>query len=111
MVHGVNSEGLPLIPIWVEWHDAHVGSDGWEAREDLEDDGPALVHTCGYLLTTPQGGKENHISVVTTWSADDMVHCVFHIPVQMVQRVEVLVRSHELAEFVAFPKASGAFGS
>ena len=31
-----------------------------------------------------------------------MVHSVFHIPEQMVQKVEVLVRSHELADVVTF---------
>lgn len=99
-----------LIPVVVEWHDAHTGSDGWEAREDVVDEGPAVVHTSGFLLTEDLGGKKNHISVVTTWSADDMVHSIFHIPKQMVQRVDMLVRSHELANVTAFSPESRPSG-
>lgn len=101
---------IDMVPVFIEWHDAHASSDGWEERGDLEDNGPAVVYTCGYLLTAGQGGKENHISVVQTWSQDDMVHSVFHIPVQMVQRVDTLVRSHELANVAVFPKTSSASG-
>ncbi len=89
-----------LVPVVVEWHDAHCGDVWWEAREDLEDDGPAVIKSCGFLLTPEQGGKENHVSIVATWSADDMVHSVFHIPKQMVQRIDVLVRSYELANVI-----------
>ena len=94
--------GFDLVFVVVEWHDAHVGTDGWEARQDLEDDGPAVIQRAGFLLTPEQGGKKNHVSIVTTWSEDDMVHSVFHIPEQMVQKVEVLVRSHELADVITF---------
>ena len=100
---------LELVYVVVEWHDAHVGTDGWEARQDLIDDGPAVIESCGFLLTPEQGGKKNHVSIVTTWSADDMVHSVFHIPEQMVQKVEVLVRSHELANVITF-SSSGSSG-
>jgi hypothetical protein len=100
--------GFDLVFVVVEWHDAHVGTDGWEARQDLEDDGPAVIQSCGFLLTPEQGGKKNHVSVVTTWSEDDMVHSVFHIPEQMVQKVEVLVRSHELANVITFSTASSS---
>lgn len=100
---------LELVYVVVEWHDAHVGTDGWEARQDLVDDGPAVIESCGFLLTPEQGGKKNHVSIVTTWSADDMVHSVFHIPEQMVQKVEVLVRSHELANVITF-SSSGSSG-
>lgn len=101
--------GFDLIFVVVEWHDAHVGTDGWEARQDLVDDGPAVIQTCGFLLTPEQGGKKNHVSIVTTWSEDDMVHSVFHVPEQMVQKVEVLVRSHELANIITI-SSSGCSG-
>jgi hypothetical protein len=101
--------GFDLVFVVVEWHDAHVGTDGWEARQDLVDDGPAIIESCGFLLTPEQGGKKNHVSIVTTWSEDDMVHSVFHIPEQMVQKVEVLVRSHELANVITF-SAAGSSG-
>jgi hypothetical protein len=101
-----------LTPAMVVWHDAHVGTDGWEDYVNLEDDGPCVVNSCGFLLPTDKGGKENHISMVATFSSDGMVHSVFHIPVQMVQRVEVLVRSHELGNAPLFsPQGSAIRGT
>ena len=99
-----------LVPVIVEWHDAHVGLDSWQSRENLVDDGPAVVHSTGFLLSEELGGKKNHISLVATWSADDMVHSIFHIPTQMVQRVDMLVRSHELANAFTFSTESRSSG-
>ena len=99
-----------LTPILVEWHDAHVGVEGWETLENVEDDGPCVVKSCGFLLPTEHGGKENHVSVVATWSADDMVHSVFHIPRLMVQRIQVLAGFYELANVDVFPPESGTGG-
>lgn len=96
-----------MVPVIVEWHDAHVGSDGWEDLDGIEDNGPCVVKTCGFLLTEARGGKENHVSLVATWTDDDMVHSVFHIPKQMVQRIETLVRSHELADVALFSPQGG----
>lgn len=104
------TDSIEKLPVRVEWHDAHVGEDRWEDRENLEDDGPCVVHSCGFLLTESQGGKAGHVSLVATWSDDDMVHSVFHIPQQMVQRVEFLVRSHELADASVFPSQSSGEG-
>jgi hypothetical protein len=95
-----------LVPVVVVWHDAHVSVEGWEDLSNLEDDGPCVVHSSGFLLPTELGGKTNHVSMVATWSDDDMVHSVFHIPMQMVQRIEVLVRSYELADVNVFPTQS-----
>ena len=86
----------PFTPVMVEWHDAHVSVDGWEDLSALEDDGPCIVQSCGFLVPVEKGGKENHVTLVATWSIDDMIHSVFHIPTQMVQRIEFLARSHEL---------------
>lgn len=97
-----------LVPVLIEWHDAHVGTEGWAERVDIEDDGPCIVHSSGFLLPTNMGGKENHVSVVATWSDDDMVHSVFHIPLQMVQRITRLVRSHELADASILPDEQGS---
>lgn len=94
----------------IEWHDAHMGIDGWESLENVEDDGPCVVKSCGFLLPTENGGKANHVSMVATWSADDMVHSVFHIPRQMVQRIEVLAGSYELANVDVFPKTGSSCG-
>ena len=97
-----------LVPVVVVWHDAHVSVEGWEDLGNLEDDGPCIVHSSGFLLPTELGGKTNHVSMVATWSDDDMVHSVFHIPMQMVQKIEVLVRSYELADVNVFPTQSGS---
>jgi hypothetical protein len=97
-----------LVPVLIEWHDAHVGVDGWAERCDLDDNAPCIVHSCGFLLPTDMGGKENHVSLVATWSDDDMVHSVFHIPLQMVQRITRLMRSHELANVAVFPDEQGS---
>lgn len=99
-----------LVPVLVEWHDAHVGIDGWEDLDNIEDDGPCVCYSTGFLLSTENGGKENHVSLVATWSVDDMVHSVFHIPKQMVQRIEVLVRSNELADVVVFSSQGSTSG-
>jgi hypothetical protein len=101
-----------LVPILVEWHDAHVGLSTWEERSELEDDGPCVVHSCGFLLPTTMGGKDNHVSLVATWSNDDMVHSVFHIPRQMVQRITMLKGSYELADVAVLPQEqSGPIGA
>lgn len=99
-----------LVPVLIEWHDAHMGIEGWETLENVEDDGPCIVKSCGFLLPTELGGKQNHVSMVATWSADDMVHSVFHIPRQMVQRIEVLSGSYELANVDVFPTKSSSSG-
>ena len=98
------SLNFDLVPVSVVWHDAHVGIDSWENRSDVKDDGPAVVHSCGFLLPTSMGGKKDHVSLVATWSEDDMVHSVFHIPLQMVQGISVLTRSYELADASVLPE-------
>lgn len=99
-----------LTPVIVEWHDAHVGVDGWEDLENVKDDGPCIVHSTGFLLSEEDGGKEGHVSLVATWSQDDMVHSVFHIPSPMVQKIHILMRSHELADVALFPKTGRSGG-
>lgn len=109
MVYCVGME-IEFVPVFVEWHDAHVGIAGWEDLQAVEDDGPCVVRTCGFLLPREHGGKEGHVSMVATWTDDDMVHSVFHIPRQMVQRIEVLVRSHELADAITLSPQSSTNG-
>lgn len=80
----------------VEWHDAHVGSDTWVHIEDIEREGPYVVSSCGYLITEEQGGKAGHVTLAMSWAHDDMLHSVSHIPNQMVRKIEILTRKHEL---------------
>lgn len=96
------SDTPDLVLVRVEWHDAHVGTDGWVSKDELEDDGPYVVHSCGFLLTEEHGGKAGHITLVMSWSNDDMLHSVSHIPSQMVRKIEILARSHELGNAALF---------
>lgn len=70
--------------LYVIWHDAHSGTSTWESISDLEDDGPYVVHSVGYELLTNDGGKDGHVSIAQSWSEDDHVDSVLHIPDQMV---------------------------
>ena len=90
-----------MIPVRVEWHDAHVGSDGWVSREDLEQD-PYIVVSCGFLIDEAHGGKPEHLTIAMSWSLDDMLHSVSHIPTQMVRKIEMLARSNELGNAALF---------
>lgn len=91
-----------MIPVVVEWHDAHVGTDTWSSRDELDDDGPYVVYSCGFLLTEENGGKAGHVSILMSWSYDDMVHSVSHIPAAMVRKIEILTRKHELGNVALF---------
>ncbi len=101
---------MDKLKVLVEWHDAHSDDAGWVSRSDLEDEGPAVIKSVGFLLTEADGGKKNHVSLVQTWSEDDMLHSVFYIPVQMVYRITILEVSSELANGFVFPKESGTSG-
>lgn len=74
--------------VYVIWHDAHAGTDTWHHIDDLvRDDEPYVVHSIGWVLQVGQGGKPNHLSIAQSWSDDDAVDSVLHIPNAMVQHV------------------------
>lgn len=74
-------------PVVVIWHDAHAGIDTWTYIDDCNDRDPYVVHSCGYLLTKTTGGKPKHVSITQSWSHDDALDSVLHIPEAMVQQV------------------------
>ena len=98
---------MDKVKVLVEWHDAHSNDTGWVSRADLDDEGPAVIKSIGFLMTEEEGGKKDHVSIVQTWSEDDMLHFVFYIPVQMVHRITILEVSSELANAFVFPKEGG----
>ena len=74
--------------VYVIWHDAHAGCSTWNHLEDMtKDDDPYVVHSVGWVLDIGAGGKSNHLSITQSWSDDDAVDSVLHIPNAMVQRV------------------------
>lgn len=74
-------------PVLVIWHDAHMGNSTWEHLRDMEDDGPYVVRSVGYVIPVKNGGKKKHISIAQSWSEAECVDSVLHIPVAMVHRV------------------------
>lgn len=73
--------------VLVIWHDAHVGSSTWEHLRDMEDDGPYVVRSVGYVIPVKNGGKKKHISIAQSWSEAECVDSVLHIPAAMVRQV------------------------
>jgi hypothetical protein len=73
--------------VLVIWHDAHMGNHTWEHLRDMEDDGPYVVRSVGYLIPIKNGGKKKHISIAQSWSEAECVDSVLHIPTAMIQSV------------------------
>lgn len=74
-------------PVHIIWHDAHAGSETWVDLHTHKDDEPYIVSSCGWLLDDKLGGKAGHISITQSWSDDDAVDSILHIPVAMVQEI------------------------
>lgn len=74
-------------PVLVIWHDAHAGTDTWINIGDCDDLEPYVVHSCGFLLTQSTGGKPKHLSITQSWSDEDALDSILHIPEAMVQQV------------------------
>jgi hypothetical protein len=75
--------------VLVTWHDAHSGSESWVNIKDLDLD-PAVVQTVGFLLSTSDGGKQDHVTIYQSRNEDNIDH-VLHIPVKMVVGIKVLM--------------------
>lgn len=76
--------------VMVVWADAHADGDGWTPREDIETDGELLVETCGFLLTTGDGGKEHHVTIAQSITPHDDIDHILHIPQGMVRTITFL---------------------
>jgi hypothetical protein len=75
--------------VLVTWHDAHSGSESWIPITSLDTE-PAVVQTVGFLLSTVDGGKPDHLTIYQSRNEDNIDH-VLHIPVKMVVGIKVLM--------------------
>lgn len=76
--------------VLVRWHDAHADVTSWTHMAEVEDDGPYVVESVGWLLQTGIGGKRNHLSLAQSRGQDENIDSVLHIPQRMVVEVTVL---------------------
>ena len=78
-----------MTAVLVIWHDAHSGSESWIPITSLDTE-PAVVQTVGFLLSTTDGGKPDHVTIYQSRNEDNIDH-VLHIPVKMVIGIKVLM--------------------
>jgi hypothetical protein len=78
-----------MSAVLVTWHDAHSGSESWIPITSLDTE-PAVVQTVGFLLSTTDGGKPDHVTIYQSRNEDNIDH-VLHIPVKMVVGIKVLM--------------------
>lgn len=82
--------------VCVIWHDAHAAAHGWESIEELQDNEPYVVRSVGVLLAKDQGAKRGHVSIAQSFSADNHIDSVLHIPKKMVQKTIKLTETEVL---------------
>lgn len=73
--------------VCVVWHDAHAGGETWMHLDDHRDKDPYVVSSVGFLLEEDRGGKPGHTSITQSWSEDDAIDSVLHVPDAMVKGV------------------------
>lgn len=73
----------------VVWADAHAGPGHW-AELDTEDKDEYLVRSCGFLLSTEQGGKPEHITLAQSYTPDLDFDHVLYIPKGMVRHIQFM---------------------
>lgn len=74
--------------ILLVWADAHAGeNESWVAVEDVEDSGEYLVSSIGWVI---DGAKEKHVTIAQSWTQDDQVDHLLHIPLSMIRKVHAL---------------------
>ena len=78
-----------MTAVLVIWHDAHSGSESWINIKDLDTE-PAEVQSVGFLLSTSDGAKPDHVTLYQSRNEDSLDH-VLHIPVGMVKTIKVLM--------------------
>ena len=78
-----------MTAVLVTWHDAHSGAESWINIKDLDTE-PAEVQSVGFLLSTSDGGKPDHVTLYQSRNEDSLDH-VLHIPVGMVKAIKVLM--------------------
>ena len=78
-----------MTAVLVTWHDAHSGAESWINIKDLDTE-PAEVQSVGFLLSTSDGGKPDHVTLYQSRNEDSLDQ-VLHIPVGMVKAIKVLM--------------------
>ena len=78
-----------MTVVLVTWHDAHSGAESWINIKDLDTE-PAEVQSVGFLLSTSDGAKPDHVTLYQSRNEDSLDH-VLHIPVGMVRTMKVLM--------------------
>jgi hypothetical protein len=89
---GIMSHDEMRTMVVVRWHDAHSATDTWTPIDDIGTD-PCEVVSCGFLLPTSDGGKEDHITIFQSKTDADDVDGVLCIPVAMVQDMKVMTKN------------------
>jgi hypothetical protein len=74
--------------VLVTWADAHSGVATWTPIDGLDKD-EMIVSTCGFLLSTVDGGKPDHITIYQSRTMEDDIDHVLHIPCQMVRKIAI----------------------
>lgn len=81
---------MKLDLVLVVWADAHSDSAGWTGFKDIEDEGEYLVSSVGWVLKPEHGGKAKHLTICQSYTPDEDVDHVLHIPNGMVRSVKHL---------------------
>ena len=69
---------------YITWHDAHADAWQWTEISEVGTDGPYVVLSAGWLLEDDNGGKPGHVSIAQSFTCDEHVDSVIHIPQAMV---------------------------
>lgn len=77
----------------ITWADTHSGGIGWTPISDI-DQAEYIITSCGYLLSTADGGKENHVTLYQSRTEDDDLDHILHIPVAMIRNIKALDSTH-----------------
>jgi hypothetical protein len=82
----VGSMKLDLVAIL--WADAHSDSSGWTGIKETHEDGEYIVHSVGWLIPENLGGKSGHVTICQSFTPDEDVDHVLHIPTGMVREMK-----------------------
>lgn len=85
---------MKLQPVLVTWADAHSDSSGWTGIKDSTEEGEYIVYSVGYLIPESEGGKPAHITICQSYTPDEDVDHILHIPQGMVRHLDVMTYSH-----------------
>lgn len=78
-----------LAAVLVRWRDAHADLlvTSWAQVDEIEDTGPYLIHSLGWLVPD---AKRGHVTIAQSLDYEVNVDTVLHIPADMVQDILTL---------------------